>query len=371
MTLATTLESGQWQNFSIPHPFCLLGEQLHLLGMGSVQLASNLRLQVQSAPGQQRFRLVFSVAGFELGAAARQAAERWRQAVADVPFPEAIALADTELRLHFEPSLASVPIPALLSCPAVAAALAVTALGRQAQMIPFSEQQAVECACQLLGNVRPGGENPRRFIADITMCLTGGASYIGPEGDAVNVQRLLPPMSLILALAPEPAEDFKGGRRDETALQALSLILKKKHNILQEGDAGFAELFDTADGMLDERQIAVLYGLMRLRQMTETFLEHVGGAPLDNDRLAEFCDEESAILTDYFDFPARSFEDIRHKSVEAGALGCKLTWALGGHPAALIIAPGRREQVRQELSEAFEEVRFTPLDIEATGLKWE
>ena len=92
---------------------------------------------------------------------------------------------------------------------------------------------------------------------------------------------------------------------------------------------------------------------------------------MDNDRLAEICDEESALLRDYFGFPAEPYGRVRQAAVEAGALGAKFTCAFGGCPAAIIIAPGVREEVAETLTARFPESRFLPVDIDPTGLLME
>ncbi len=112
----------------------------------------------------------------------------------------------------------------------------------------------------------------------------------------------------------------------------------------------------------------MLYGLLRVRQMIEEFLEHLGEPYVDNDRLAEICDEESAILADYFGFPVRTVPAALRRRGEAGALGCKLTWAFGGLPAAVIIAPGRRREVSAALCRRFPDAHFLPVDMQVDGI---
>jgi hypothetical protein len=130
-----------------------------------------------------------------------------------------------------------------------------------------------------------------------------------------------------------------------------------------------AELFRLGREVLSDDQTGLLYGLIRVREMADAFLECLGDEIVDNDRLAEVCDEESAILTDYLGFPSGPYDAVRSAASEAGALGLRLTWAFGGCPAAVIIAPGRRDQVGQALARRFPRAGFLVIDVAAEGLR--
>ena len=206
-----------------------------------------------------------------------------------------------------------------------------------------------------------------RYYGEALVSLTGGAAYVEPHGQRLNVQRLLPPESLLLVVRRGLAGVVGEAQREETVLRALSTTQQEGTNIMAGGEEGVAALFDMEPGLLDEEQVTMLYGLLRIRQMITGYLEFLSEGMADNDRLAEICDEESAILKDYFGFPADAYRDAIDSASGAGALGAKLTWAFGGYPAALIIAPGLREQVTGAL-QRMEDLEVVPVDVEPAGL---
>ena len=151
-------------------------------------------------------------------------------------------------------------------------------------------------------------------------------------------------------------------------LRALALTQQGGHNVLAGGEEGTAALFALPEGYLDEGQTTMLYGALRVRELTQSLLESIGDPLADNDRLAEVCDEESAILGDYFGFPRAAYAGVIATAAEVGAVGARLTWAFGACPAAVIIAPGARAEVASALADEFPGMMLLPLDVEPFGL---
>lgn len=374
MSLGVSLDAEQWRRFTLPHPVCLLGEELYLLGAPSVCAAVNARVEVVVRDSDEGPALRFGPAGSEsewdapLPAVEDLAAE-WERALREEALDDPSLLDGRAVCVSFDESLVACPPALLVTSPAVAAALTVACLALSGRVEGAEETDTAELACRLLQEVRAAGENPNRFYGPVLTSLTGGLQYVEPGGTPLNVQQLVPPESLLLVLVPGAQEAAKGVHLDERVRRHLLAARGHGEDLMRRGDQGLAEIFDLDEEVLDERGKTMLYGLLRVRQMTESFVEMLGEPFVDNDRLAETCDEESAILRDYFEFPAGGLDQIRHAAVRAGALGAKLTWAFGGYPASLLLAPGRREDVREALTEEFPDADFIPLDVATMGLR--
>jgi mevalonate kinase len=76
------------------------------------------------------------------------------------------------------------------------------------------------------------------------------------------------------------------------------------------------------------------------------------------DLLAEMCDEESAILQDYFEFPAETYRSVRERAMENGALGGKVVGAGGGGFLMLYCEEGRQKVRTALAAEGLVELRF-------------
>ncbi len=375
MSMGIALDAEEWQRFTLPHTVCLLGEQLYLLGAPAMSAAVNLRLEVVLSDSGEGLELRFGPAGAESEWDAalptvEDLAEAWSRAVAEVGVEDPSVLDGKAISLSFDESLAACPPGLLVNSPAVGAALAVACLALSGRIERMEETDAARVGCRLLQEVRAAGESPDRFYGPVLTSLAGGVQYVEAGGTPLNVQQLLPPESLLLLLLPGGQEEAKGPHLDEQIRQHLVSARCHGQDVIRRGDAGLGALFELDEQVLDERGKSMLYGLLRVRQMTEGFVEMLGEPFVDNDRLAEICDEESAILQDYFDFPAAPLNRIRHRAVQAGALGAKLTWVFGGYPASLLLAPGRRGEVREALSGEFPDAQFIPLDVESLGLQW-
>ncbi len=369
MTLGVAFETEEWRRFSVPHVLCLVGEHQYLLDTGSISVAVDLRLSVEVRDAEGQFSVSFDGAGS--GPEVQELAERWAAVLGELTVPEPSVLGGRAVRLCFDERLSACPPGVLLTSPAVAAALTVAVLSQTGALAGLANAEVADLACRVLQAVRASNEDPGRFYSSVLLCLGGGAAYVEPGEEPMNVQPLLPPDSLLVALLPGAQASTRGSDCDREVRQALSSALREKENILEGDDAGLTALFELGPDVVEEGQVTMLYGLMRVRQMLDALLEYLGEPLADNDLLAETCDEESAILADYFGFPAEPYRALRTRAAEAGALGSKLTWLLGGYPASIIFAPGRRDEVCAALAKHFPDAALTAADVDPAGLRWE
>lgn len=369
------LEPHEWDRFSLPHGLCLIGENQHLIGGGSICVATSLRLTVDADESQGEFNLRFgrgvdSEEGWvpiDEEQAGRYAVA-WEKALVARTGLQTEDLAGASIRLNFGALAAVCPPEVLLTSPGAAVALSVAVGALRGSRSAIRERDIVEDACLLRGALVEGdpAAGPAAY-GPAVLSVAGGASYVAPDGERLNVQQMLPPESLLLAVAAD-APPAGGTDAFRTLRAALSVLSEAGATEFAHGDDGLETLFTLGRDRLDERQMTMLYGLLRVRQMVEEFLEYAGEPTVDNDRLAEACDEESAILADYFGFPADLYAEVIAAAREAGALGAKLTWALGGCPAAVIIAPGVRADMGMELAARFPGTHFMPVDADPVGL---
>ena len=366
----------EWDSFVLPHSLRLLGEYQHLIGAGTVVAATNLRLTVRAEETSGHFaislgRWADTEAGWAPmeGDAISACVMRWEQAMRDALGTGPAGLAGLAVRIDFGPLADLVPMEVLAASPAVALALAVAGAAFRGERERITADELARLACRLKALADPPEtSHPARFYAEMLQSIRGGAAHVTPDGERLNVQPLLPPDSLLLAVAADPETASVAAEPFARAAEALALV-QRQHGALGDGDAGMAQLFRLGRGVLTDEQTGLLYGLMRVREMADGFLEGLADEVVDNDRLAEVCDEESAILTDYLGFPPGPYGAIRAAASEAGALGLRLTWAFGGCPAAVIVAPGRREQVGKALARRFPRASFLVIDVAADGLR--
>jgi len=374
---AVGLDAHELDRFTLPHSVRLVGEHQDLVGGGSLSVAVNLRLAVEVEPAEEGPSLV--VWGEPPDPEAEplpwpeqtepgELCERWRRAMLNCVAGEAALLEEIRVEVDFGPLWATAPPQVLLRSPALAAALAVIVRVRGDELPPEPAAEVAELACRLYLDAFGEEQDASRFYSDALMSLVGGAGYAEPAGERLNVQQLLPPDSLLLALAPDVSDDREGRRCRAGAWEALSVAARAGCDVTAEPEAFLRALFSLEETLISPQQSAMLYGLVRVRQMMDTFLETLGLPFVDNDRLAEMCDEESAILTDYFAFPAGPYERIRAEARDAGALGAKLTYAFGAYPAAIIVCPARRAQVQGVLERRFPDAVFLPLELDPDGL---
>ena len=260
MSLETAFEADELPCFRLSHVLRLVGENQYLLGSGTIAVATDLALHLEAAPVADGPVLSFSGARAE---ATDRLAARWQAALAVAA--DTGCLDEMAIRVDFGPLWDICPPEALLVSPALAAALAVVVSERNEGTGAGAVQMA-ELACRLLEAVRPEeAPGAGRFYAEALMSIQGGAGYVEPGGRPLNVQQLLPPESLLLALAPGI-----GGcdaAQDERLRQALARVAGEGADVMAAGEAGLLELFRLPAGVLDEDQTAMLYGLLRVRQM--------------------------------------------------------------------------------------------------------
>ncbi|MCK4284503.1 MAG: hypothetical protein KAX44_09320, partial [Candidatus Brocadiae bacterium] len=356
------LETPEFEPLSVSCALCLLGEHQHLLGAGSVHIATNLRVRVKVTECEDEFSL--SVGGSapegegeaEGGAAEElegpvpadaggavldpvagrlpwpdptpvsQFVARWEKALSGDILNEPELVAGLNIEVDFGPLWYICPPQVLLMSPALAVGLAVAGTSLRGQAPAYAE--LAELARRLRAEVvAQDGADATRCYNDALMGITGGAAYVERGADLLNVQQLLPPESFILALASGVGPEDGADEHCRVVRQALRKLGEAGRCVSGTGDeADLSRVFELCGDVLDERETAMLYGLMRARQMVDSLLEDLVGPFVDNDRLAEVCDEESAILADYFGFPAEPYDRVRAAAAEAGALGAKLTW---------------------------------------------
>ncbi|NLW51331.1 MAG: hypothetical protein GXY85_10915 [Candidatus Brocadiaceae bacterium] len=366
----------EWEQFVLPHSLRLLGEYQHLIGAGAVVAATNLRLRVTAEatggpPAIELGRWADTDTGwspFEGDSIAARVV-CWERALQVAVDGEPGALHGLAVRLDFGPLAGLVPADVLAASPAVALALAVAGTGFRGEGDRATAEDLARLACRIKALADPPGtSHADRFHAEMLQSILGGVAFVSSEGDRLNVQPLLPPDSLLLGVVPDPQAPPVAPEPLARVAEALARV-RGRNGRLAGGDEGMAELFRIGRDELTDEQTGLLYGLMRVREMADGFLEGLGDEVVDNDRLAEICDEESAILTDYLGLAPGPYAAVRAAASEAGALGLRLTWAFGGCLAALIIAPGRREQVGEALARRFPRASFLVINVEPEGLR--
>ncbi len=360
MSPVMSLQADELRRFSVPFTLRLVGERQYALGAGSLTIATDVRLVVEVDETPEPFALNYigQPGPSELAGA-------WEGALAGEVLGDAEALEGLALTVDFGDLVDVLPAEVLLTSPALAAALTVAALAHRSDGTSRTHGELAAAAAEALRAVT-GAEDGARYYPDAMMSIAGGAGYVEPGGDRLNVQELLPLDAFTLALSAA-APDAGVDERDRRLREALVSVDRAGADIMRAGDEGLGALFGLGD-LLDQQQTTMIYGMLRVRHMIEEFLEHLGEPYVDNDRLAEICDEESAILADYFGFPLGPYRPICAGAAEAGALGCKLTWAFGSCPAAVVIAPGRRREVNTALIRRFPDAHFLPVNMQVEGL---
>ena len=233
-------------------------------------------------------------------------------------------------------------------------------------MMPAGE--LAEVACRWLQELCAADPScPWRYYAECLMCLEGGARCVAPSSLPLDVQLMVPLESLILVLSPRAVAPPGHWAWQGLLREAIQKLGADSVDLLQGAERDMSRFFQAASKALNERETAILYGLLRVREMISGFLEKLELPTLDHDLLAELCDEESAILDDYFGFPGELYHAVRIKATQSGALGVKLTYAFGGRPAVAILAPGCRDTVYNALKSEFEDHYCFVLDVDAAG----
>ena len=361
------LSSDEFTGFSVPHTLCLAGECQYSLGLASVVIATSLRVQARVEETAEEFQLDVAPDALVTDHV-RHLMTRWRTVLEELVagYPEQLTGLRISLGLQ-ETAGCGQPEAALYS-PAVAVALACAVKAHRGVLGTVRGREMAELGAGLLRElVRPAHPHPDRFYAECLVCVEGGARHVSSSSESLNLQLMIPPESLILAVSREAAAYRQGGSWEKVLLGALGKMGSRGAELLAAAERDASPLFELASSMLDERETAVLYGLLRVREMIAQQLESLGRPLADHDLLAELCDEESAILENYFWFPGAPYCELRKRAVESGALGAKLTYAFGTQPAMIILAPGCRDEVKSVLDEEFEGCNVLPVDVDAAG----
>ena len=365
------LSPDEFTHFSVPHALCVAGEYQYCLGFGSLVAATQLRVQADVSRAGGDFEIALSPQEEALSARAGELTRRWEEVLAHAAPGKAGALPAVSISLGFGEAGGDCPAEALLGSPAVAVALACAVGAHSGGGRPVPAEQVARRADRLLSEFLDAAERPYRypFYAECMGCLRGGASCVAPSSAPLDVQLLLPPSSLILALSLRAAPSPRGGAWEKALAGAMQKLRPQdiERMLSPEGEDA-AMLFEVAPRSLGGEELALLYGIFRVREMIAQELELIGAPFLDHDRLAELCDEESALLEDYFSFPADLYRSVKHRAVENGALGGKLTYAFGNRPALLLLAPGRRDEVRDALDEKLDGYSFLAVEVEPQGV---
>jgi len=380
MSIAISLEPGELHEFSVPHVLKLVGEHQHVLGAGCIAVATDLRVHALVQETSDDFSLSFGVGGGEGWAEAECASvdvgledavssrAQWARALGDMVAGDESALDGLSVHLGFGTLGRVCPASVLSASPAVAVAMAIAARAHRGRRRSASAQELAETACDLRASMLGGSSAATgAAYAECLLSVVGGAGHVEPWGESLNAQQLVPPDSFLLAIAPGvPAASL--AEREERLRRALGRANEAAGDITGGDDASLGALFGLPEGLLDEQETTMLYGLLRVHQIADALFERLADPLTDNDVLAEACDEESAILSDYFGFPTELYAPVRRAAINAGALGIRLTWAFGGQPVVLIIAPGRRSEVEAAVQAASADVALMPLSMSPAGL---
>jgi len=357
--------------FSVPLPVCLLGERQELLGLGSVAVATDMRVLMSAVGVPGGFHI--ELGGLPLTSAARAQAliRKWQELLGQITAGGHNGLNGLTLQVDMGQCGFPLTPDALLRSPAfaVGAVCAVKALWGGAEQAESAD--IARCAAELMSQLHPpAGPLGKRFYAEALVCARGGARYVEPTGEAIDIQELVPPDSLLLAFLPRLYEGTPGemGRLEELG-DALQRVGATVAELVASSEEDMERFFSLASKNLDERQTGILYGLLRGHQLVTAFVEHLSGPVFDFDILAEMCDEENDIMEHCFGFTPSTYERVRREAAEAGALGAKCSYGSGTGPFLLIIAPGRREFLLNHLARRFEDAVLLPVNVDPSGIR--
>lgn len=369
MALEFTITPHELANFTVPYSICLLGEHQGLLGLGSIAVATNLSLLVEVDETSGDFALEVAPVPAEDDTEAAALVEAWRRVLQEAAAEGYCDLGGVSVAVELGEPAHVLPAATLLKSPAFSVAMALCLLGHGEKKSRTAAQHIAEQSAELLGRLTPSFRAHRgALLAQALVSTLGGAHFVGPPGDTVNVQLMLPPDALILVLSREMVTHAAPLPTEDTILQALRKAGPEAGRRVVSDQENLSRFFKLCAGALDETETGMLYGTLRVHEMIQSLLERLGDPQVDNDLLAEMCDEESSILGDYLAFPAGPYEQIASRASEIGALGGKYTYALGGCPALLIIAPGCRDELREALQREFTDADFLPLRVNAAGV---
>ena len=363
-----TFRAEDFARFSVPHAVCVAGEFQYAVGQGALVAAVDLRLEVAVEETDGDFQLELSPAGAASGPAL-EAVSRWRQALGRLAAGSPDELDGLKVTIGQGRGAAELPVADVLRTPAAGVGLACAVRAHRGERAPCSPHELAALADALLREaLGEGGAHEGRFHALSLACILGGAWHAGPAVEPLNVQLLVPPDAMILSLCPSAQARAGVEAWEKTLASALAALRLGGEKFLSAAEDDMGAFFELASRKLNEPQTAVLYGLLRMHEMTRAQVETLSSEMADHDRLAEMCDEESAILEDYFAFPAEHLKEVREVAVQSGALGAKMTYSFGERPALLVLAPGRRGEVASAIMEQFPEDVVLAVDVAAGGI---
>jgi len=366
-----TLEPSELGRFSVPIPLCLAGECQYALGLGTLVAAVHPRVLAEVEETAEDFQLLLRPPDRAPNPLVDQLLGQWREALASVGVADPDDLDGLRITLDFSEARRCSPPEFLLGGPAVAVALACAVMAHRGVGEALRGSDVIRLAGDLLAGLAPGrSTHPDRFYGPCCVTVCGGAMFVAPSSEPLNVQLLLPPDALILVVPPARGPDADAEGWEQHLLSGLRKVGGAARLAAAAGQDA-SGLFELAAGRLDDREAGVLYGLLRVSEMIRAHLEGLAEPSVDHDRLAELCDEESAILQDYFGFLPGRLVEVRDRAVEFGALGAKLTWGFGRWPAVIVLAPGRRPEVRSALAATFRDHHVASVDVDPAGVRTE
>jgi len=358
----------KYDHFSLPLPLCLLGERQALLGLGYVGIASTLRIHMAARPTEEEFAI--DVIGSAPSEELQEVCGRWWRLLQEEYAPEGGSLQGLKLALDPGALAGTLDPAAVLRSPvfAVGASCALNAYsgGHEGGLrADAAARQVSRIMARLEGGEE--GDGVGHYPAAL-LSLVGGARHVSPDGETLDMQELVPPECLLLAVRPDLSDsavplDLHGMVR--SALRKM----ESPAEALGEGEGeGLEKFYELANEYLDDRETMAVYGLLRTRQLISSLVEELSRPSFDHDVLAEMCEEEASLLAEHMGFPAEHYRDIGDRATEAGAIGFKYTYGPGGYPSLLILAPGRRDTVDKVLRSEFDDLFVSAVDVDQRGL---
>lgn len=337
--------------FTIAHPLVLLGEEFEPFGISPLAAATRLKLRMALRPSEDGAdRLVLALDG----RAVEEARPLWREALAGA--------------LGFEPpagmrvaAVNDAVLPAAWAAeiehsPAFAVGLVSGTAALAGRMADLTGADIARAGARLMRRLRGLPAGSTRYEAACAACIQGGITLAAVGRSGENFSPLLPDDALLMVWSPNqtPVRDGGGPTRlladfasnHPDACQALTLdVLLGSGSRAAEGEK------------------AVLYAVLRIREMVEALRESLERAFLDNDVLAEMFDDESNLLVDYAGLHPGPLREARERARRAGALGSSYELFSGSVPVLLVLAPGRRDDVKKAVTAA----GFSTLPVAVDG----
>jgi len=357
----------KYDHFSLPLPLCLLGERQELLGLGYVGIASTLRIHMAARPTEEEFAI--DVIGGAPSEALQDACSRWWHLLQEEYAPEGGSLHGLKLALDPGALAGAVEPAAVVRSPvfAAGAACSLNAYGRRERGLRADAVARQVSALMARFEGEEDGTGLGHYPAAL-LSLVGGAHRVSPNGETLDLQELMPPECLLLAVRPGLGPATGDDELHRTVRSALKKMESPAEALGEGSGEGLEKFYDLANEYLDDRETMAVYGLLRTRQLISALVEELSRPTFDHDVLAEMCEEEASLLAEHMGFPAEHYRDIGDKATEAGAIGFKYTYGPGGYPCMLVLAPGRRDAVDKVLRSEFQDIFVSAVDVDQRGL---